>query len=112
MIFWVLSTLAVCIAQVSRLGVERTISFTYWFPPLSFAVMEFFIAVIAVLQSDWPSCAVAAAFCAFFFWVFWRRRPRGPRKHKLRKAIGAKARAIRDKMVAAMPKPRLLAVPA
>ena len=67
------------------------------------ALLASAIALLGALQGDWPQAvtnAVVAAYWAWLWWQFWRRR----RKRSLRQ-FGHKARARLAAMARNMPRP-------
>lgn len=73
------------------------------------AFWQFIGAIIAVYGGYVPYLYII--FGSYFAWKAWKNRPRGKWK-KVKKAIGAKTKALRDRIVAAMPKSSPVQVPA
>ena len=82
-----------------------------WFVELSFAVYNLVLLVLAFASDDALVGWMATFMFVFFMWMFFKKLPPSKRKRAL-KLIGAKARAIRDKMGAAMPQPKALSATA
>jgi hypothetical protein len=66
--------------------------------------------VVDVFSHDQVGMALQALVGSYWFREFWKHKP--PRmRDKVKKLVGAKAKAIRDKLVAAMPKPSPVSKP-
>lgn len=60
-------------------------------------------ALIDLFSHDQVGTALNVLVASFWFHEFWKNKPPFDRK-KVAKLVGAKAKAIKDKVVAAMPK--------
>lgn len=58
------------------------------------------LLVVALVRRDWIATIIYSASLAFLIWLFWHHRGR---RRGVGKQIGAKARAVRDRLVASMP---------
>lgn len=81
-----------------------------WRVALFLALWSTFWGVYGVFQGNQVSVAINVLVASYWWRVFWKNRPRGGRD-KVAKLIGAKAKAIKDKIVAAMPKAAPVRVP-
>lgn len=107
---------AVAILAVFYLLLFKGLSYTArrvprWAMSLIVAVLElaFMVAALLTRQGFWAG--IDAMLAMYWFNDFWKNRPRGMRD-KIAKAIGAKARALKEKLVAAMPKSSPVRIPA
>ena len=75
-----------------------------WKYALIWAIVCTGFVVWSILDGDHVGTAFNALYASYWWRVFWKNKP--PRmRDKVAKLIGAKARAVRDKLVASMPKP-------
>lgn len=77
-------------------------TFKPWVVDLFCALILTVDAVISALQGHWGWAGYDTLVASYVWRLFWRRKP--PSKRKVKKLVGAKARAVRDKLVASMPK--------
>jgi hypothetical protein len=74
-----------------------------WKSALIMAVWCSVWAVVDVFTHHPVSGAFNALMASYWWRVFWKNRPRGDRD-KVSKLVGAKAKALKAKLVASMPK--------
>lgn len=82
-----------------------------WLFSLVFAVWCTAWFVVACISGDQFDMAFNALLGSYWWREFWKRKP--PRmRDRVKKLVGAKAKALKAKVVAAMPKPSPVGKPA
>lgn len=82
-----------------------------WFFYFIFSVVFAIFVIDDVIENYWTSLVINVGWLALCVFITWRSFPRG-KGRKAAKLIGAKARAIRDRLVASMPSGSAIPVPA
>jgi hypothetical protein len=62
------------------------------------------LALVAAADGCWPGVILCGAAAVFWAWGWWKNR--GKRRRKALAVLGAKSRALRDALVANMPRPQ------
>lgn len=90
-------------AGIFMLSTWMSKKFPMWINWLFWALLSSAFFVFDIVRHDESSAAFQALIGSFYWYMFWRSKP--PRmRDKAKKLIGAKAKALKEKLVAAMPK--------
>lgn len=81
-----------------------------WVIDLGLALLFTVALIFDALNREYIAVSVDAFFAVAFWRRFWKRRPKG-KGRKAAKLVGAKAKAILDKVKASMPKPSSVRIP-
>lgn len=96
-----LALIAICVILTHLLS-----TWLYWLLATVFSIT---VMIWSLIEGDIGSTLLNAAFAAYAAWMCWRNRPP---KDRIKRLVGAKARALRDRLVAAMPAPSRVPLPA